>query len=102
MREVPSAFPKNSPSDLRFNLPTTRKLCKLSDVIYLIKHKRRDRLFSDNNGRGSLRLMRAILDDMGENNIVNQSSVNYRYIMELRPGPVGQSYFIAEDRAKFK
>ena len=82
-------------------MPTIGGIFTLSDLIYEIKLKRRDRIFPDKNGEGSFRLMKTILQDMAVKNVVDRSSTIFKHIINLKPGPLGRSYYIPRDNARF-
>ena len=83
-------------------MPTIGGIFTVSDLIYEIKLKRRDRIFPDKNGEGSLNLMKTILKDMADKRIVDRNSTAFGRAIQLGPGPWGSSYYIAEDNSRFK
>lgn len=73
----------------------------MAKVITLIRDKRRGHFLPDRNCNGDLRLMKAILSDMAESELVAKDSIIYTQILGLRPGVFGDSYYIPDDHSIF-
>ena len=88
------AHSHRAPDWARFEIPVRKKIT-LKKYIKYVESKGRHRFLRTSIGSGSLHHIKILLIDLAEVGIIDKWSQDYKSVMRLDRGDVGDKYFIA-------